>query len=202
MINQSQLTPQVQADAINPVHNATLDNPTGDRIAYINDYEVSPVKTYSSYKIRQLIDAIEGLKIVVVDELPESGSTATIYLTPNSSTGGTNTFDEWLWVVTSSQIVQVDGGEGTEVINTYKWEKIGSTEVDLTNYYKKSEVDALLSAKQATLVSGSNIKSVNGNSIVGSGNITTGTVNMMSMTQSQYDNYRYKDANTLYIITN
>ena len=54
-------------------------------------------------------------------------------------------------------------------------------EINLSNYYKKSEVDNLLlakadkselSAKQDTLISGENIKTINGNSLLGSGDIT------------------------------
>jgi len=40
------------------------------------------------------------------------------------------------------------------------------------NYYTKNEVDTALGGKQATLVSGTNIKTINGNSILGEGNIT------------------------------
>ena len=43
--------------------------------------------------------------------------------------------------------------------------------VDLTNYYTKSETNTLLGGKQATLVSGTNIKTINNESILGSGNI-------------------------------
>jgi hypothetical protein len=42
---------------------------------------------------------------------------------------------------------------------------------DLTNYYTKTETNTLLNAKQATLVSGTNIKTINNESILGSGNI-------------------------------
>lgn len=42
---------------------------------------------------------------------------------------------------------------------------------DLTNYYTKSETNTLLNGKQATLVSGTNIKTINNESILGSGNI-------------------------------
>ena len=42
---------------------------------------------------------------------------------------------------------------------------------DLTNYYTKSETNTLLGGKQATLVSGTNIKTINNESILGSGNI-------------------------------
>ncbi len=46
-----------------------------------------------------------------------------------------------------------------------------ATAVDLTNYYTKSETNTLLNGKQATLVSGTNIKTINNESILGSGNI-------------------------------
>ena len=39
-------------------------------------------------------------------------------------------------------------------------------------FYEKSEVDTALSSKQATLVSGTNIKTVNNQSLLGSGNIS------------------------------
>ena len=42
---------------------------------------------------------------------------------------------------------------------------------DLTNYYTKTETNTLLNGKQATLVSGTNIKTINNESILGSGNI-------------------------------
>lgn len=95
MINQSQLTPQIQVDGVNPIPNATVDNPTGDRVAYINDYEVSAVKTYSSSKITALISGLEGFSIKVVAELPASGDTKALYLTPSSNTAVTNVYDEY-----------------------------------------------------------------------------------------------------------
>lgn len=60
-------------------------------------------------------------------------------------------------------------------------EIVAGGEIDLSNYYKKSEVDNLLlakadkselSTKQDTLISGENIKTINGNSLLGSGDIT------------------------------
>lgn len=44
---------------------------------------------------------------------------------------------------------------------------------DTATTYTKSEVDSALSGKQATLVSGTNIKSVGGTSLLGSGNVPT-----------------------------
>ena len=43
----------------------------------------------------------------------------------------------------------------------------------ITDAYTKGEVDSLVSAKQDVLVSGTNIKTINGQSILGSGNIVT-----------------------------
>lgn len=42
---------------------------------------------------------------------------------------------------------------------------------EASNYYTKNEVDTALAGKQATLVSGTNIKTINGNSILGEGNL-------------------------------
>ena len=53
---------------------------------------------------------------------------------------------------------------------------MSSTLTDMVNwlkswFYTETEVDTLLASKQDTLVSGSNLKTVNGNSLLGSGNV-------------------------------
>lgn len=55
-----------------------------------------------------------------VEELPATGESGIIYLVPNGGTG-TNTRDEYVW-------------------SENAWEKIGTTEIDLSEYAKKSEV--------------------------------------------------------------
>ena len=60
--------------------------------------------------------------------------------------------------------------------STKTWVKEGS-DVDLTNYYKKSETynkvetGSLVSTKQDNLVSGTNIKTINGESVLGGGDL-------------------------------
>lgn len=44
-------------------------------------------------------------------------------------------------------------------------------DVDLTDYYTKSETETLVDTKQNTLVSGTSIKTINGQSLLGNGNI-------------------------------
>ena len=47
-----------------------------------------------------------------------------------------------------------------------------ATAVDMANYYTTAQTNSLLSGKQNTLVSGTNIKTINNESILGSGNIS------------------------------
>lgn len=68
--------------------------------------------------INQAISGITSLHFEVVQTLPASGDSMTIYLVPKSSALLTNVFDEYIWYNNS-------------------WEKIGDTAVDLTNYIQK-----------------------------------------------------------------
>lgn len=68
-----------------------------------------------------------GIKLNIVEELPSEGIAGIIYLLPN--TGSTpNSYDEYIWVVPQSGLPY--------------WEKIGTTDVDLSNYLSKTEAAA------------------------------------------------------------
>lgn len=82
-------------------------------------------------------------------------------------------------------------------------------------YVTETELNAGLGNKQDTLVSGTNIKTVNGESLLGSGNIDIESVSnpvtygsgtqpqvhtMLVVTQSEYDAISSKDPNTQYLI--
>ena len=99
--------------------------------------------------ISAVIDA--GFHIEVVQTLPATGEVNTIYFVPKAGGANPDVYDEYMYINNA-------------------WEKIGSTEVDLSNYYNKTEVDTLLSGKQATLTAGNNI-TINGTTI--SANDTT-----------------------------
>lgn len=126
---------------------------------------------YTKSEVDNLISAISTMSLEVVQTLPtEDISTTTIYLLPKQSAGTQNVYDEYIYLNNS-------------------WELIGNTEIDLSSYYTKTEVDNALSdttgtleseisdisdaldTKQATLVSGTNIKTINSNSLLGNGNI-------------------------------
>ena len=83
----------------------------------------------------------------------------------------------------------------------------GGSPFDPTQYYTKSEVDAEItgatSTKQDTLVSGTNIKTINNESVLGSGNITIqgGGSNVVELTRAQYEALDPPAQDTLYVIT-
>lgn len=70
---------------------------------------------------------------------------------------------------------------------------------DLSNYYTKGETDTLLGGKQPTLVSGTNIKTINNESILGEGNIDIqggSSVNVVQATGTSTSDVMSQDAVT------
>lgn len=98
--------------------------------------------------IQKEIDTGSALsrKFLIVDELPDTGVTDTIYLVPKENTrkGGTQEiYDEYIYIE-----------------ETGKFERIGSTEVDLSGYLKVVEVTGTLIAGQTSItLSDESIKS-------------------------------------------
>ena len=72
--------------------------------------------------LKEMIANLANLQIEIVDQLPSIGETNIIYLVKKSGSAP-DIHDEYVFV---------DG----------KWEKIGDTEIDLSNYYTRAEVDA------------------------------------------------------------
>ena len=73
--------------------------------------------------VSSAIGDINSFEIQVVDSLPASGAAYTIYLVPNGNSGS-NIRDEYMWINDA-------------------WEKLGSTDIDLSNYTPTSEFGAL-----------------------------------------------------------
>lgn len=83
-------------------------------------------KFYTKTEIDDMLSA--GMKYEVVNELPATGEAGTVYLVPKQTAGTGDVYDEYIYV---------DGS----------FEHIGSTEIDLSNYYTKTEADNLLDDK-------------------------------------------------------
>lgn len=111
-----------------------------------------------------------------------------------------------------------EGGIDMEELNKYLEDYVTETELNNKGYLTKipSEyvtetelndkdyaTNTKVNDKQDRLVSGYNIKSINGENILGDGDITIkgGSTNIIELTQEEYDNLEEKDENTLYIIT-
>lgn len=161
------------------------------------------INYYTRAEVNDLIGQITSISFEVVDVLPQTGEANKIYLVPSTEGQPQNGYDEYIYVNES-------------------WEKIGSTDIDLSQYATKEYVNQQISTavtglateefvtssissatqdmatnasvsaqltqalqsyvtsetftsaiagKQDTLVSGTNIKTINGQSILGSGDI-------------------------------
>ena len=103
----------------------TVDNAMSD--SSNNPISNSVVKDY----IDDAISSVTGIDFQKVDTLPATGKKGVIYLLPNSGTGQ-NSYDEYIWVTVGS---------------TSKWEKIGTTDIDLSGYQLSSELIPLTVAE-------------------------------------------------------
>lgn len=84
--------------------------------------------------INDAIGSITGISFEVVQELPQTGETGTIYLLSNSGTSP-NVYDEYIWLASYSS-----------------FEKIGTTDVDLSGYVQKTEMVAITNAEIDSIV--------------------------------------------------
>ena len=82
--------------------------------------------TYTKDEVNTLIGNIPALSVLVVDTLPtENISTSTIYLMPKEVSEENDVYNEFMYI-------------------NNQWEHIGSTQVDLSDYYTITQVDNLL----------------------------------------------------------
>lgn len=101
----------------------TVDNLT-------NYYKKS--ETYTQSEIDALVASVASLNIEVVNELPvDNISTTTIYLVPSTNPQTQNTKDEYV------------NTNGTSL----GWEKIGTTDIDLSDYVTTSQLNTALDGK-------------------------------------------------------
>ena len=75
--------------------------------------------------------------------------------------------------------------------------KIENLPSDLSNYYNKSEVDAKVNDKQDKLIAGVNLKTINGETLLGSGNITIQGGTIDAYTKGETDALLSTKQNTL-----
>lgn len=114
-----------------PTATSDLNNDSGFITNTVNNLVNYYLKseTYTQEEVNSLIGAISTIDIRVVEELPTTDiSTTTIYLVPIETSEENNVYEEYIYVNNS-------------------WELIGTTQVDLSDYYTKTQVDGLLDDK-------------------------------------------------------
>ena len=82
--------------------------------------------------INDAIAGITGISYEVVAELPATGSAGVIYLVSNSGSAS-NIYDEYIWV-------------------TNRFEKIGTTDVDLSGYLLKTDITEITNGEIDSIV--------------------------------------------------
>ena len=92
---------------------------------------------YTKSEVDQLIAAINQFELVSVQTLPTASADTMgkLYFVPSADPKTQNVKDEYITLAVTEQ--------GT---TTYSWEKIGSTTIDLSNYYTKTQTDAAITA--------------------------------------------------------
>lgn len=124
------------------------------------------------FLINQAIASVSTISFQVVQTLPVSDiQTNIIYLVPKNPTEQDNLYNEWIYV-------------------NNNWELIGSTEVDLSNYYTKNEVDGMIptTASSTSVVTPTTSAFVTGTSTTNSAFVTSTTKTTETLTFTYSDN--------------
>lgn len=101
--------------------------PTAPTAAVGTDTTQLATTAFVNSAVEAAIGELDGIKFSVVSTLPLTGESSTIYMMLASDGSGNDVYDEYIWLS-----------------NGNKFEKIGSTRIDLSGYYNKEEVDALI----------------------------------------------------------
>lgn len=106
-------------------------NPTADLHAATKKYVDSAISGVTQFDVA---------KYDSFDKLPATGKKGVIYLVPDTHSDNNDAYDEYIWNTTAT---------------TPAYEKIGNTDVNLSDYYTKGEVDGKLSKNNQKVSVGS-----------------------------------------------
>ena len=129
-------TVKVNGSALTPDANKAVDVTVPTKTSDLTNDSTYQTQTEVNTAISTAIAGVTQFDYQVVQTLPATGVKGTIYLVSNSGSS-TNVYDEYLWI-------------------SNNWEKIGTTDIDLSGYYTSAQVDSLLAAKadSATTLAG------------------------------------------------
>lgn len=101
--------------------------PTSQTITIDSTMSSSSENAVQNKVIKQYVDEAVGSVVSIefrtVNELPVTGENGVIYLVPNGTATGQNRKDEYVWITSES-----------------RFEKIGTTDIDLSGYVQSSDL--------------------------------------------------------------
>ena len=104
-----------------------IDNTVNNLVNYYTS-----TNTYTKTEVDNLIGSITGIEFEIVQTLPATGDAGAIYLVPNSGSAP-NIYDEYIYANNA-------------------WEKIGTTDIDLSAYWAKADLVAITTAEIDTMM--------------------------------------------------
>ena len=162
-------------------------------------------ETYTQAEVNNLIGTIQQFHYEIVQELPQTGANNILYLVPKSESQTQNVYDEYVYAnntwekigdteidlsgyvtttdlstalanyTTTTDLTTLLAGKQNTIDSTHKLSSDLVDDTNNTNLFVTSSEKTTWSGKQEALVSGTNIKTINSTSILGSGDITTAT---------------------------
>lgn len=104
------------------------------------DLKADKASTYTKTEVDTIIAKIDQFKVKVVDALPETGEELVVYLVPKDSSlqEDDNVYDEYIWTEN-------------------RWEHIGDTKIDLSDYITNAQLAEELAKKQDNLIPSENL---------------------------------------------
>lgn len=124
------LIPTLEAGiAANAADIDTLESTKQDNVAFADGYDAESNKAATVKTVTDAVKDITSFEFEIVTKLPETGTKGVIYLLKHSE-AGVDMYEEYIWV-------------------NNRFEKIGDTRIDLSNYYTKAEVDGLIDGVEA-----------------------------------------------------
>lgn len=114
-------------------------------------YYYTKSDTFNKTEVLNLIAAVKQFRYEVVAELPEASidTVGVIYFVPADDPQQSNVKDEYI------TLTKTEGGA-----TVYYWEKIGSTEIDLSNYATLDDVNAAITTALADYYTKSEIAAI------------------------------------------
>lgn len=103
---------------------AGLQTSKQDVVSFADGYNATTNKAATVKTVMDAIAEVTSFEFEVVQELPATGVKGVIYLKEHSESG-VDMYEEFIWI-------------------TNRYEKLGDTRIDLSNYYTKSQVDGLI----------------------------------------------------------